>query len=106
MVSYIEGQTQIFENPILTRILRVTHEQVIEHIGEKRALLNKTNLIGYILRTNLFLHATEGKMVEVKGVGRGITYLLDGLRNRRRYWKLKEEAEDRKRWKRQFINRP
>jgi hypothetical protein len=23
----------------------------------------------------------------------------------RRYWELKEEAEDRNRWKRQFINR-
>ena len=27
------------------------------------------------------------------------------LKNRRRYWELKEEAEDRNRWKRQFINR-
>ena len=31
--------------------------------------------------------------------------LLDNLRNRRRYWGLKEEAEDRNRWKQQFINR-
>jgi hypothetical protein len=29
----------------------------------------------------------------VKGVGRR-TQLLDDLRNRRRYWELKEEAED------------
>jgi len=43
-------------------------------------------------------------MMEVKGVGRR-TQLLDDLRNRRRYWELKEEAEDRKRWRRQFINR-
>ena len=36
-------------------------------------------------------------MTEIKGVGRrGITQLLDYLRNRRRYWELKEEAEDRK----------
>ena len=33
------------------------------------------------------------------------TQLLDVLRNRRRYWELKEEAEDRKRWIRQFIIR-
>ena len=33
------------------------------------------------------------------------TQLLDALRNRRRYWELKEEAEDRNRWKQQFINR-
>ena len=31
------------------------------------------------------------------------TQLLDDLRNRRIYWKLKEEAEDWKRWRRQFI---
>jgi len=37
-------------------------------------------------------------MIEVKGVGRR-TQLLDELRNRR-YWELKEEAEDKKRWKR------
>jgi hypothetical protein len=52
----------------------------------------------------LFLVAIEGQMTEVKGVGRRSTQLLDDLRNRRRYWELKEEAEDRKRWKRQFIN--
>jgi hypothetical protein len=33
----------------------------------------------------------------VKGVRRRRTQLLDDLRNRRRYWELKEEAEDRKR---------
>ena len=44
-------------------------------------------------------------MTDVKGVGRRRTHVLDDLRNRRRYWELKEEAEDRKRWKRQFINR-
>ena len=35
-------------------------------------------------------------MTEVKGVERRRTQLLDDLRNRRRYWELKEEAEDRK----------
>ena len=34
-------------------------------------------------------------MMEVKGIGRR-TQLLDDLRNRRRYWELKEEAEDRR----------
>ena len=33
-------------------------------------------------------------MTEAKVVGR--TQLLDDLRNRRRYWELKEEAGDRK----------
>ena len=44
-------------------------------------------------------------MMEMKGVGRRRTELLDDLGNRRRYWELKEEAEDRNRWRRQFINR-
>ena len=33
-------------------------------------------------------------MMEVKGVGRRRTQLLDDLRKGRRYWELKEEAED------------
>ena len=91
---------------------KVTNEQVLDCIGEKRTLLNtilrkKANWIGHILRRNCLLHdAIEGQMMEVKGVGRRRrTQLLDDLRNRRRYWELKEEAEDRKRWRLQFINR-
>ena len=38
--------------------------------------------------------AIEGKTKEEKGVGRR-SQLLRDLRNRRRYWELKEEAEDR-----------
>jgi hypothetical protein len=41
-------------------------------------------------------------MTEVKEVGRR-TQLLDDLRNRRRYCKLKKEAEGRERWKQLFI---
>ena len=60
-------------------------------------LRRKANWIGHILRRNCPLHdAIEGEMTEVKGVGRR-TQLLDDLRNRRRYWELKEEAEDRNR---------
>ena len=41
----------------------------------------------------------------MKAVGRRRrTQLLDDLRNRRRYCELKEEAEDRNRWKRQFTD--
>ena len=82
----------------------VTNEQVLDRIGEKRTLLNnilrrKANWIGHILRRNCLLHdAIEGQMMEVKGVGRRRTQLLDDLRNRRRYRELKEEAEDRKGW--------
>ena len=82
---------------------KVTNEQVLKHIGENRTLLNnilrrKVNWI--ILRRNYLLHDDiEGQMTEVKRVGRRRTQLLDDLRNRR-YWELKEEAEDRKRWRR------
>ena len=64
---------------------KITNEQVLDRIGAKRTLINN------ILRR--------------KGVGRRRIQLLDDLRNRRRYWELKEEAEDRKRWRLQFINR-
>ena len=80
---------------------KVNSEHVLELIEEKRTLLNnilrrKPNWIGNILRRNCLLQdGIEGSMTEVKGVGRGIQ-LLDGLRNRRRYWELKEEDEDRK----------
>ena len=67
-----------------------TNEEVLEHIGEKRNLLNnifhsKTNLIGNILRRNCLLQdIIKGQMTEVKEVG-GRTQFLDKLRNRRRY---------------------
>ena len=81
---------------------KVTNEQVLERIGEKRSLRRKANWIGHILRRNCLLHyVIEGQMTEVKGGGRRRTQLLNDLRNRRRYWELKEEAEDRKRWIRQ-----
>ena len=79
---------------------KVTNE-ILGHIGEKWTLLNnilrrKTNWIGHILIRYCLLHvATEGKIMEVKRVGRG-TKLLDDLRNRRKYWELKGEAEGRR----------
>jgi hypothetical protein len=63
-------------------------------------------LFGHILRRNCLLHdAIEGQMTEVKGVGRRGTQLLDDIRNRRRYWELKGEGENRKTLKRQLVNR-
>ena len=38
----------------------------------------------------------------MKGVGRRRTQLLDDLGNGRKYWELREEAEDENRWKRKF----
>ena len=55
---------------------KVTNEQILVRIGEKRTLLNnilcrKANWIGHILRRNCFLHdATEEQMTKLKGVGR------------------------------------
>ena len=95
----------------LVNYLLLFNEQVLNRVGEKSTLLNnilrrKANWIGHILRRNGLLHdAIEGQMTEVKVVGRIRTQLLDDLRNRRRHWELKEEAEDRKGWRRQFINR-
>ena len=78
---------------------KVTNEQIVDRIGEKRTLINNILCIGHILRRNCLLHcAIEGQMTEVKGVGRRRTQLLDDLRNRIRYLEQKEEAEDRKRW--------
>jgi hypothetical protein len=93
-----------FETKKIKLSEKVTNK-VLEFIGEKRTLIHnipckKVNWIGLILRINCFLNdSTEGQMTEVKGVGRRKTQSLEDLRNRRRYWELKEEAEDRKRWK-------
>ena len=68
---------------------KVTNQQVLEHIREKRTLLNnilrrKANWIGYIMRRNFLLHGViEGDETEVKGVGRRRTQLFDDLRNRK-----------------------
>ena len=78
---------------------------IIKIIERRGHFYIKVNWIGHILRRNCLLHDTiEGQMTEVRGVGRRRTQLLDYFRNRRRYWELKEEAEDRKRWRRQFIS--
>ena len=51
---------------------KVTNEQVLEHIGEKRTLLNnilrrKADWIGHIVRRNYLLKdAIEQEMTEVK----------------------------------------
>ena len=42
-----------------------------------------------------FNYVSEGQMTKMKGEG-GKIHLLDDLRNRRRYWELKEESKDKK----------
>jgi hypothetical protein len=59
------------------------------------------------LRTNCLLkHVIEGKLegrIEMKWRrGRRRKQLLDDLKEKRRYWKLKEEALDRTLWRTRF----
>jgi hypothetical protein len=67
----------------------------------------KSNWIGHMLLENCLLkHVTERNMegkIEVKvRQGRRSKQLLDGLKQRRGYWKLKEEALDRTLWRTLF----
>jgi len=67
---------------------KVTSEQLLERLEEKRELLNnilhrKANWIGHILRINCLLYDTiERQMTEVKKAGRRRTKLLDDLKNK------------------------
>jgi hypothetical protein len=82
------------------------------HRREKRNILHtinrrKANWIGHILLSNCLLkHVIEGKLerrIEVTGRrGRRRKQLLDDLKEKRRYWKLKKEALDRTSWRPRF----
>jgi hypothetical protein len=82
---------------------RVKEERNIVHIIKRR----KANWIGHILRRNCLLkHVIEGKLegrIEMTGrKGRRCKQLLDDLKEKRGYWKLKEEALDRSHWRSRF----
>jgi hypothetical protein len=82
---------------------RVKGERNILHTIKRR----KANWIGHILRRNCLLkRLIEGKLggrIEMAGRrGRRRKQLLDDLREKRRYWKLKEEALDRTLWRTRF----
>jgi hypothetical protein len=91
---------------------RVRNE-VLHRVKEERNILHtikrrKANWIGHILRRNCLLkHAIEGKLegrIEMTGRrGRRRKQLLGGLKEKRRYWKLKEEAPDRTLWRTRFV---
>ena len=79
------------------------NEEIL-HGVKKNSMLHtvirrKANWIGHILRRNCFLeHVIEGKIegrVEVTGRRGRSKQLLDGLKEKRGYWKLREEALDR-----------
>ena len=73
-------------------------------MGKKRTFLNnilRRKATGFVI----FQEEIERQITEVNGIGREYKItVLDDFRNRK-YWELKEEAEDREKWKRRFINR-
>jgi len=84
-------------------LLRVKEQRNILHETNKR----KANWIGHVLRRNCLLQwVIEGKIkgrMEVTGRrGRRRRKLLDGLKGRRGYSHLKEEALDRTMWRARF----
>jgi hypothetical protein len=93
-ISIFEPLHQFSRNlvRVLDTVLRRTFEFPKSQI--------KANWIGHILRRNCLLkHVIEGKVegrIEMTGRrGRRRKQLLDYLKEKSRYWKLKEEALDR-----------
>jgi hypothetical protein len=90
----------------------VRNEEVLLGVKEQRNVLHeiykrKANWIGHILRRNCLLQQViEGKIngeIKVTGRrGRRRRKLLDDLKERRRYFHLKEEAHDRTMWRARF----
>jgi hypothetical protein len=90
----------------------VRNEEVLHRVNEERNIVHiinrrKANWIGHILRRNCLLkHVIEGKIEErIEMTGRRerrLKQLLDDLKEKRRYWKLKEEALDRTLWRTRF----
>jgi hypothetical protein len=90
----------------------VRNEEILHRVKEERNIVHtikrrEANWIGHILRRNFLLkHVIEGKIVgriEMTGRrGRRRMPLLDNLKEKRRYWKVKEEALDRTLWRTRF----
>jgi hypothetical protein len=80
-------------------LYRVKEERNILHTIRRR----KAYWIGHILHRNcLLIHIIEGKIRGTRRRGRIRKLLLVDLKEARRYWKLKEEAQDRTLWRTQF----
>jgi hypothetical protein len=90
----------------------VSNEEVLLRVKEQRNILHeiskrKVNWIGHIWRRNCLLQEViAGKIkggIEMKGrQRRRHRKLLDGLKERRGYSHLKEEALDRTMWRARF----
>jgi hypothetical protein len=91
---------------------RVRNEEVLHRVKEERNIVHtiirrKANWIGHILRRNcLRKQVIEGKLegrIEMTGRrGRRRKQLLDDLKEKRIYCKLKEELLDRTLWRTRF----
>jgi hypothetical protein len=90
---------------------RVRNEEVLHRVKEERNILHKegrkANWICHILRRNCLLkHVTEGKRggrLQTTGRRGGrCKQLLGDLKEKRGYWKLKEQALDRTLWRTRF----
>jgi hypothetical protein len=90
---------------------QLRNEEVLLRVKEERNILHKirrkVNWICHILRKNCLLkHMIEGKLEGrlqmTGGRGRRRKQLLDDLKEKRRYWKLKEVALDRTLWRTRF----
>jgi hypothetical protein len=87
---------------------RVSNEAALHTAKEERNILHKVRRrkakwIGHILRRNCLLsHIIKGKIIGTRRRGRRRKQLLDDLKEARRDWKLKEEAQDRTLWRTQF----
>jgi hypothetical protein len=53
-------------------------------------------LVTYCLETAFYKHVTEEKIEGRRRRGRERKQLLDDLKQKRRYWNMKEEAQDRR----------
>jgi hypothetical protein len=90
----------------------VRNEEVLHRVKKERNILHtikrrKANWIGHILRRICLLkHGIEGKLEGITEMterrGRRRKQLLDDLKEKIRYWKLKEEAIDRTLWRTRF----
>ena len=90
------------------------NEEVLRSVGEERTMIRtirqrKANWSEHILRRDCLLRdIIEGKL-EANGihrVGRRKIQILDDLREKKKYWELKDEAGDRQKWREKFSVRP
>jgi hypothetical protein len=90
----------------------VRNDEVLQRVKEDRNIVHtikrrKANWIGHILRGNCLLKhviegTLEGRIEMTRRRGRRRKQLLDDLKEKRRYWTLKEEALDRTVWRTRF----